>query len=183
MTSWSYTHIVYFMKIQVVCSATAVNYNCKMFVWVASQKGKAGNPNWRRRISTVDLLVLTSLDQLLKLYFSFFYKTIFLDQLLKLYFFTKQFMFTRRSTVFSFPLQQGVHGQSLAVSVFVKNSTGSLPLDQIWQVCKLKLLIQRYLKGHLHWPSLTGNHQQNWSRKRTWNCQLNCFWRHLQSCP
>jgi len=41
-------------------------------------RGKAGKSFWRGRLSTVDLLVLTSLDQiliLLEILFTFFYKT------------------------------------------------------------------------------------------------------------
>jgi hypothetical protein len=34
-------------------------------LWVRSLMPEPGKPNWRRRLSTVDLLVLTSLDQLL----------------------------------------------------------------------------------------------------------------------
>jgi hypothetical protein len=46
-----------------------------------SRPPRAGNPNWRRRVSTVDLLVLTSLDQLLFWkYFSPYYKTSYLNE-------------------------------------------------------------------------------------------------------
>ncbi len=55
--------------------------------------GQPGKPYWRRRISTVDLLVLTSLDQLL-----FILKILFT-------FFTKQPTLMGRSTVLSLPLQ------------------------------------------------------------------------------
>jgi hypothetical protein len=51
----------------------------------------AGNPYGRERLVTVDLLVLTNLDQLLLI--------------VKLYFFTKQAALMRRSTVLSLPLQ------------------------------------------------------------------------------
>ncbi len=63
----------------------------------------AGKPYWRGRISTVDLLVLTSLDQLLfilKLYFSFN---------------TKQPILMRRSIVLSHPLQLGFPGFSVCI--------------------------------------------------------------------
>ncbi len=54
---------------------------------------KSGNPNWRGRLSTVDLLVLTNIDQvLLKL------KTLFT-------FLLKQPILMRRSTALSLPLQ------------------------------------------------------------------------------
>jgi hypothetical protein len=52
----------------------------------------AGNPYLRDRLSTVNLLVLNSLDQLLLIMLTF-------------YFFTKQITWTRRSTVLSFLLQ------------------------------------------------------------------------------
>jgi hypothetical protein len=58
------------------------------------------NPNRRGRVSTVDLLVLTSSDQLLlilKMYFSFF---------------TKQPILIRRSTVLNLPDQIGVPAPS-----------------------------------------------------------------------
>ncbi len=60
------------------------------------QWGEAGKPYWR--ISTIDLLVLTSLDQLLfilKLYISIF---------------TKQPILMRRSIVLSLPLQEEIPG-------------------------------------------------------------------------
>jgi hypothetical protein len=60
---------------------------------IFARKVGAGKPYWRGRISTVDLFVLNSLDQLLftlKLYLSIF---------------TKQPIIMRRSTVLSLPLQ------------------------------------------------------------------------------
>ncbi len=62
-------------------------------VWI-----HAGNPNWRGWPSTVDLLVLTSLYQLV-----FILKILFT-------FVTKQTSLMRRSTVLSFPLQLGFSG-------------------------------------------------------------------------
>ena len=62
------------------------------FFTAASAFFTAGNAYWKERISTVDLLVLTSSDQLLfilKQYYSFF--------------FTKQPILKRRSTVLSLP--------------------------------------------------------------------------------
>jgi hypothetical protein len=59
------------------------------------QRIDSGNPNLKGRINMIDLLVPTSLDQLLfilKLYFSFF---------------TKQPLLMRRSTALSLPLQKG----------------------------------------------------------------------------
>jgi hypothetical protein len=52
-----------------------------------------GNPYLRERLSTLDLLVVTSLDNLLLILKTFFY------------FFTKQATLLRRSTVLRLPLQ------------------------------------------------------------------------------
>ncbi len=57
-------------------------------------KDQTGNPYWSGRLSTVDLLVLTSLDQL-----------ILLLKILFIFFFTKQATLMRRSTVLSLPFQ------------------------------------------------------------------------------
>jgi hypothetical protein len=63
----------------------------------------AGNPYWRGGLSTVDLLVLTSLDQLL-----FLLKILFT-------LFTKQATLMRRSTVPSLPFQLGFPGLSKVI--------------------------------------------------------------------
>ncbi len=69
----------------------------KNYIWVY-----AGKPDWRGKLSTVDLLMLTSLDQLL-----------FIIQRL-LICFTKQGTLLRRSTVLSLPLQWEFPGLCLA---------------------------------------------------------------------
>jgi hypothetical protein len=59
-----------------------------------------GNPYWRGRLSTVDLLVLTSLNNMvliMKILFTFV---------------TKQAILERRSTVLSLPLQLGFPGEA-----------------------------------------------------------------------
>ncbi len=61
------------------------------------------NPYWRGRLSTVDLLVLTSLDQLI-----FILKILFT-------FITKQLTLLRRSTVLCLPLQLVFPGRAIAV--------------------------------------------------------------------
>ncbi len=55
----------------------------------------SGNPYWRGRLNTVDLLVLTSLDQLI-----FIWKILFI-------FSTKLATLVRRLTALSLPFQQG----------------------------------------------------------------------------
>ncbi len=67
-----------------------------------SQKLCPGYPHCRGNISTVNLLVLTSSDQL--------------HFLLKLYFITKQPSLKRRSTVLCLPLQWGFPASSIKVS-------------------------------------------------------------------
>ncbi len=73
--------------------------------WVIVGWDLAGKPYWWGRISTVDLLGLTSLDQVL-----FTLKILFT-------FFTKQPILNRRSTVLSIPLQQEFPGSGQVFSL------------------------------------------------------------------
>ncbi len=58
--------------------------HCKTtYLRLVTSTSRSGNPYWKGRLSTADLLVLTSLDPLLsilKTLFTFFYKTCYLNE-------------------------------------------------------------------------------------------------------
>jgi hypothetical protein len=95
---------------------------------------ESGNPYWRGRLNTVDLLVLTSLDQLLL-------KLKILFTLL-----TKWAILTRRSTVLSIPLQLVFPVLMLALNktLFLKMCYHITPQDHC-QYCELTLPLASYL--------------------------------------
>ncbi len=76
----------------------------EILLWRWLWWAEAGNPYWRGRISTVDLLVLTSSDQLLLM--------------LKLYIFTKWHNLMRRSTVLNISFQLGFPGEIELTSLY-----------------------------------------------------------------
>jgi hypothetical protein len=70
--------------------------------------GQPGNPYWRGRLSTVDLLVLSSLPA------AFYHANI-------IYYFTKLASLMRRSIILSFPLQLVLPGLKKVVVTWAKN--------------------------------------------------------------
>ncbi len=104
-----------------------------------------GKPYWRERISTVDLLVLTSLDQLLfklKLYISIFTKQVKGGQLYS------AFPFSKSSLPSSELLHKFVYNRQLLIIkiLAVRNKSNLLLMD----VCMSKHLQLQSFKKHAH---------------------------------
>ncbi len=104
-----------------------------------------GNTNWKERPSTGDLLILTSLDQLVLILQTFFT------------FLTKWATLMRRSTVLSLPLQLvfPVHIESLGDIGYLHDFTTVL-VYLIFKV-SIKILFVVHLKHSSFWPSVDLN--------------------------